>query len=248
MYSRSFLSVFNKDKTKFLQATVEWHTAFTITPLLEKQIIKTHVASFLDLYRDYSEADLGRKDGETKKTWLTGMIEAELAEIKKGNIFLATVSIENNVAGFITCLPAKLRHTKASSSSITQVWGKKRKSTSSAALDATRHSTTQHEATKPKKWQDSIRKDVYISLLAIKPCYSSHTKNKIQMGLGRLLVESAEAKMTDANALVLDTRLINKPGIAFYQTLGFSTTGKRTFDDADSAHYTGCEKRVMRMV
>jgi len=95
-------SKFNTEKTKTLHTTVEWHTQ--LTPLLVQQITQTHVDSFLDLYKDYSEEQLGLKD-PTKKIWLTEMIEAELEDIKAGKIFLATISIEKNVAGFVTCLP-----------------------------------------------------------------------------------------------------------------------------------------------
>ena len=225
MQPRSFFSKLNPEKTKLLQTTVEWHT--TLTPLMEQQIIQTHLASFLDLYRDFSEAQLGLPAGTSKKVWLTNMIQAELKDVKAGNILLATVSIENNVAGFITCLPVTHRHNKASSSPIVNLWHQK--------------------PTAATQWQDSIRKDAYISLLAVKPCRSSRTGKKTQIGLGRQLVESVEAKMADANSLTLDTRLINTPGIDFYKNLGFSTSGQRTFGGSDPDHYTGCEKKLMKL-
>ncbi len=221
MYPRSFFSKINQEKTKFLQTTVEWHTK--LTPLLKKQIIQTHLASFLDLYSHKSEAELNLR--QTKESWLTKMILAELEDIKAGNILLATVSIENNVAGFITCLPVAHRHNKATGNQIVQRW---------------------QQQTHPRQWQDAIRKDVYISLLAVKPIRDPYTGEKIQIGFGRQLVESVEAKMTEANALTLDTRLINTSGIAFYERLGFSRSGQRTFGGSDPAHYTGCEKRLMR--
>jgi|GEM_PF-4358955 ribosomal protein S18 acetylase RimI-like enzyme len=227
MYSRSFFSKVNQEKTKYLQTTVEWHTE--LTPLLESQIIQTHVASFLDLYRNYSEEQLGLRPGLTKKIWLTEMIQAELDEIKAGNILLATVSIENNVAGFVTCLPAVHRHNMASANQLLNLW-------------------RQNQPSNTTQWQESIRKDVYISLLAVRPFRDPDTGEKIQIGLGQQLVESVEAKMAAANALTLDTRLINTPGIAFYKKLGFSTTGQRTFGGSNVAHYTGCEKRLMRPV
>lgn len=228
MRPRSFFSQINQEKTKSLQTTVEWHTK--LTPLLEKQVTLTHVSSFLDLYKDYSEEELGLAEGITKETWLTKMIQAELEEIKKGNIFLATVSIENNVAGFVTCLPVAYRHDKSVSSKIVGLW-------------------SQDQSTDSKKWQDSIRKDVYISLLAVKPCHNPHKNGeKIQIGLGRQLIESVEAKFVDATALTLDTRLINTSGIAFYEKLGFSTTGERTFGGTNPKNYTGCEKQLMKLV
>jgi len=227
MHARSFFSKINQGKTKSLQTTVEWYTE--LTPLLEQQIIQTHVASFLDLYRNYSEAQLGLNPGKTKEIWLTEMIQAELNDIKAGNILLATVSIENNVAGFITCLPLAHRHNKVSSNQIVNLW-------------------QQNQPTDPTQWRESIRKDVYISLLAVKPFRNPHTGEKIQIGLGRQLIESVEAKITDANALTLDTRLINTPGIAFYEKLGFSTSGQRTFGGSNPTHYTGCEKRLMKLI
>lgn len=202
----------------------------TITPLLEQQIIQTHVNSFLDLYKNHSEAQLGLATGKTKEMWLTEMIQAELIDIKEGKIFLATVSIENNLAGFITYLPVTHRHSKASSSQIVNNWH--------------RH----NQQPDLKQWEDSIRNDVYISLLAVKPFRNPRSGEKIQIGLGRQLIERVEAKMTDANALTLDTRLINKPGIAFYEKLGFSTSGQRTFAGSNPEHYTGCEKRLVRLV
>lgn len=227
MHPRSFFSTINREKTKLLQTTVEWHTAFT--PFLEKQIIQTHMASFLDLYHDYSERQLGLKAGKTKKAWLADMIKAELDDVKAGNIFLATISIENNVVGFITCLPITQRHNKTSSSEIVHQW-------------------KQRQPRNAAQWQESIRQDVYISLLAVKPTRDLCTNEKIQLGFGRQLIESVEAKFTDANALTLDTRLINTPGIAFYQRLGFSTTGERTFGGSNPTYYTGCEKPLMRFV
>lgn len=226
MHLRSFFSKVNEEKTS-LQTTIEWHTQ--LTPLLEKQIIQTHVTSFLDLYREYSEEQLGLKVGKTKKAWLTEMIKGELEDVKAGKVFLATVSIENNVAGFITCLPVTQRYDRASSSQIVQRW-------------------RQIQPTKVKSCQESIRQDVYMSLLAVKPIRDPKTGKKIQIGLGRQLVERVESRFPDANALTLDTRLVNTSGIAFYQKLGFSLTGQRTFGGSNPVHYTGCEKRLMRLV
>jgi len=83
-------------------------------------------------------------------------------------------------------------------------------------------------------------------LLAVKPFRDPRTDEKIQLGLGRLLIESVEARFSGANALTLDTRLINTAGIVFYEHLGFSMTGRRTFGGANVKHYTGCEKLVMK--
>jgi ribosomal protein S18 acetylase RimI-like enzyme len=213
MYARMFSSKVNKNKSK-LETSLEWHNE--LSPMLQKQIIATHVASFLDLYRDYSEEQLGLKSGLTKQKWLTNMIEAEIEDIKEGKVLVATISIENSVAGFVTCMPAKPRHDKKDISA--------------------------------NNWQDDFTTDIYISLLAVKPTYNPRTKEKIQIGLGRQLIESVEARFTNANALTLDTRLINKPGIAFYQKIGFLTTGRRTFGGSNSEYYTGVEKRVMRPV
>lgn len=157
------------------------------------------------------------------------MIQAELNDVKAGNIFLATVNIENNVAGFITCLPLAHRHNKNTSSQIVNLW-------------------RQNQPPGLTQWQESIRKDVYISLLAVKPFRDPRTGEKIQIGLGRQLIESVDAKNADANALTLDTRLINISGIVFYKKLGFSTSGQRTFGGSNPVHYTGCKKQLMRLV
>lgn len=66
----------------------------------------------------------------------------------------------------------------------------------------------QNQSSDPTQWQVSIRRDVYISLLAVKQFRDPHTGEKIQIGLGRQLIESVEAKITDANALTLDTRYL----------------------------------------
>lgn len=106
----------------------------------------------------------------------------------------------------------------------------------------------QNQTTDLAQWQESIRKDVYISLLAVKPFRNPRTGEKIQIGLGRQLIESLEAKMTEAIAFTLDTRLINIPGIAFYERLGFSISGQRTFGGGSPTYYTGLEKQIIRPV
>lgn len=234
MYPRSFFSKMNPQKTKlqFLQPTVEWHTPLTLTPQLEKQIVQTHLASFLDLYQDFSEEQLGLETGKTKENWLREMILSELDEFKSGKVFLATVCLENNIAGFITCYPTTPRHHDRSSIKlIVNDWSE----------GNSNHSTK-------SKWQDSISNDVYISLLAVKPFYDSRTNKKIQIGLGRQLIESAEIRFTKATALTLDTRLINTSGIAFYKKLGFLPTEKHTFHGANPTHYIGCEKKLITWV
>lgn len=201
MNIRMFSSKINEKKTK-LETSVEWHS--TLSPMLEKQMIATHVASFLDLYRAYSEEQLGLMPGLTKKQWLINVIQEELKDIKDGKLFVATVCIQDNLAGFITCTPVKARH-------------------------------------------EDFKTDVYVSLLAVKPfCYLDDNREKIHIGLGRQLIESVIAKFPGANTITLDTRVINTPGIAFYKTLGFSVTGKRTFAVNNPERYTGCEKQLKR--
>jgi len=184
-----------------LETSIEWHT--TPSTMLQKQIIETHVASFMDLDRDYSEELLGLTPGLTKAVWLTKMIEDELEEIKQGKLFLATISLQDNLAGFIVCAPVKARH-------------------------------------------EDLKADLYISLLAVKPFRDLVSKNKIRIGLGQQLVECVESRFTDANAITLDTRLINKPVMSFYEKLSFASTGQRTLGGSNPDYYTGYEKLVMR--
>jgi len=209
MHARIFSSKINRTKST-LEASIEWHTM--PSALLQKKIIATHLASFLDLYRDYSEKQLGLKPGLSKEAWLTKMIEEELEEIKQGKLYLATISLEDNIAGFIVCAPVKARH-------------------------------------KEEKMKDNdLKTDVYISLLAIKPFRYFRSQDKIHIGLGQQLVDSVESRFTGANMITLDTRLINKPAMSFYERLGFNSTGKRTLGGSNPDYYTGYEKFVMRQV
>jgi len=209
MHARIFYSKINRTKST-LEASVEWHIA--PSSLLQKKIIATHLDSFLDLYRDYSEKQLGLKPGLSKAAWLTKMIEDELEEIKQGKLYLATISLEDNIAGFIVCAPVKARN--------------------------------EEEKARDK----NLKTDVYISLLAIKPFRYFKSQNKIHIGLGQQLIESVESKFTDANMITLDTRLINKPAMSFYEKLGFNSTGKRTLGGSNPDYYTGYEKFIMRQV
>lgn len=200
MHARIFSSkmIPNSD----LESTIEWHTS--LSDKLQKQIVRAHIDSFLDIYRDYSEEQLDLKPDQTKKTWLTKMIKDELEEVNKGNLFLATVSVQDTLAGFIVCAPVKARH-------------------------------------------EDLKVDLYISLLAIKSLRFFKSQNKIHIGLGRELVNSAESKFPEANTLTLDTRLINKAAMLFYEKIGFSSTGKRTLgDNHHPDYYTGYERSVMR--
>lgn len=108
MQARIFSARIKPTKSK-LETDIEWRTK--ITPELEQQIIATHVSAFMDLYRPYTEKDLGLKPGLTKEAWLTNMIKDELEQVKKGSIYLATITVHDQVAGFITCDPIKARHT-----------------------------------------------------------------------------------------------------------------------------------------
>jgi len=93
-----------------------------------------------------------------------------------------------------------------------------------------------------KARHENLKVDVYISLLAVKPIRDFKSKNKIRIGLGQQLVESAEARFTDANTLTLDTRYINQSAMAFYEKIGFNATGTRTFGGSNPKHYLGLEK------
>lgn len=107
MNLRIFSSKINEKKTK-LETSVEWH--HSLSPVLQKQIVATHVASFLDLYRAYTKEQLGLKPSLTKRQWLTKMIEEELKDVQDGKVFIATISVQDSLAGFISCMPVKARH------------------------------------------------------------------------------------------------------------------------------------------
>lgn len=201
MHARIFSSkLIGKNKTKF-NADIEWH--LTPSDFLQKQIIAIHLASFLDLYAPYSEKQLGLKSGMTKQEWLTKMIIDELKEVKEGKLLLGTISLQDQIAGFIICAPIT------------------------------------------KERYQEFKADVYISLLAVKP-FKDKSEKKIHIGLGQQLVESAQARFVDANTLTLDTRRINKDAMKFYEKIGFSSTGKKTFGGSNPENYVGYEKNVMR--
>lgn len=94
----------------------------------------------------------------------------------------------------------------------------------------------------------NLKTDLYIEMLAVKPLRDFYCGAKIQLGLGRQLMDSAIAKFDSANSIILDTRVLNTPAKEFYERIGFNCTGKLTFGDYDSKHYTGFEKSVMRRV
>jgi len=198
MHGRVFSSKINPSKWG-LELSLEWHKAPSV--LLQKQIVAIHMKSFLDLYSDISEQQLGLKEGLTKETWLRNMISEELEEINQGKLFLATISLQDSTEGFIVCQPAKARHA-------------------------------------------DFKVDVYISLLAISPCYHP-SGNKIRIGLGQKLVENVFLRFPEANTVTLDTRHINHEGIKFYEKLGFSSTSQ-TLGGSDNKYYVGYEKKFMR--
>jgi len=95
---------------------------------------------------------------------------------------------------------------------------------------------------------DGFKNAVHIELLAVKPIRDLRTNEKIQVGLGKQLMETVMSRFTDANSFTLDTRLVNKQAIAFYERLGFNSTGRYTFDNLNPDHYTGYQKSIMRCV
>lgn len=99
-----------------------------------------------------------------------------------------------------------------------------------------------------KSTLDGFKNAVHIELLAVKPTRNFQTGDKIQIGLGKQLMEAVLSRFFDANTFTLDTRLINKPAIAFYKQLGFECTGRYTFDNLSPDHYTGFQKPIMRCV
>lgn len=202
MRSRLFSSKINLAKSS-LAVSVEWDDC--PAELVEKQIIATHVASFLDLYKDFTESDLGLAPGLSKKAWLTNMIKGELEEVKHGKLHLAIACIDDRVVGFIICEPVKAR-------------------------------------------REDLKNDVYISLLAANPFRDFKSEEKIHIGIGRHLMESAEKRFSEMNTLTLDTRLINKAAIKFYEKLGFNSTGRRTFGGSNPDHYVGYEKANLSTV
>ncbi len=201
MYTRLFSARINPAKSS-LETFIEWHHAPLSTDL-QKKIIAVHVASFIELYRDYSEEQLGLEFGVSKSKWLTQVIKSELAEVNERKLFLATVSVEDNVAGFIICAPVKPRH-------------------------------------------ENFKNDVYISTIAVKPLCDFKSRNKIHIGLGQQLVKCIESRFPNANTITLDTRLINKPAMLFYERLGFNATGRRTLGGCNPDYYAGYEKSIIK--
>lgn len=98
----------------------------------------------------------------------------------------------------------------------------------------------------PKARHADLKVDLYIDLLAVKPFRDFYSGEKIQLGLGRQIMESVITRFDSANCINLDTRVLNTPAQAFYTKLGFSCTGAFTFGGYDPKHYTGFEKSVMR--
>jgi len=104
----------NKKITDYpLEMVVEWHGT-ALSDLVKKKVSATHIESFLDLYQPYTEADLG-KSGITKKMWLSKMIRDELKLVEKGELFLATASVQDQLIGFAICKPVAVREVKIES-------------------------------------------------------------------------------------------------------------------------------------
>jgi hypothetical protein len=215
MQNRLFSTKNNLKKTQF-DTSVEWHKE--LTPALEKQIIATHLSSFIDLYKNHSEADLGTlKPGITKKAWLTKMIEDEIKDIKEGKVFIATVSVMDSIAGFITCTPVKRRDENLS----------RKHSNSDVYISLL--------AVKPFHYLMKYGPSNELKVL----------QAKAHIGLGRQLVESVAARFPDADTITLDTRKINEDGKKFYKSLGFDPSEK-TFGGSAAEYYLGYEKEVPR--
>ena len=106
MQMRLFIS--RRDATKSsLDTSIEWHAQ--PSDKIKKMIIATHISSFLDLYKDYTENDLGLASDLSKEKWLTKMIEDDLNDVSEGKLFLATISLQDTIAGFVICAPTKSR-------------------------------------------------------------------------------------------------------------------------------------------
>lgn len=203
MQSRLFSSK-SSDKTQ-LDVTIEWRTHLSAHE--KKQVIRTGVEAFLDLYKDHTEEALGLTPGLVKRTWLTDMMtQSALPMFENGGLHLAIATVNDSVAGIIMCKPVTAR-------------------------------------------QEDLKTDLYISILTVKPLYSLlDPAQKIRIGLGKQLLESAIARFSEANTVTLDTRRINTSGIAFYQALGFAVTEDATYGGYDLGKYVGLEKSVMRTI
>lgn len=227
-------SFFNKTMIKSnLEISIEWNQP--LNDKMMKRITLIHVDSFLDVYKNLTELQLGLATHVTKRAWLTKMIQEEIEELKTGAIPYACIYINDEIIGFVTCDQSKPRHD-----------------------------------IKTAKQNQLFKNDVYIRLLAIKPSkylfdhydtnksidnYPIFLKNKlntgelpenIRTGLGRLLVESVDKKFPDANALTLDTRLINTNARKFYEHIGFTFKESITFGGSNPNHYVGYEQELSR--
>lgn len=97
---RLFQSKMNSIRST-LQTSIEWHS--NVSKELRNKIIHVFLSSFLDVYSACSENDLGLSDNLTKKEWLLSIIKGELNKVKKGEYYLATISLNDNICGVLIC-------------------------------------------------------------------------------------------------------------------------------------------------
>lgn len=90
-----------KMKTDYRSIAVEWKSV--ISEKEEKILIDLHLQSFLDMFQGHTEAQLGLPTTVTKKYFLLHLIEKHLERVRKGEAFLATAAIEEQMVGFILC-------------------------------------------------------------------------------------------------------------------------------------------------
>jgi len=227
---------------------VEWHDE--LSESLKKRVKKIHVDSFLDLYKSYSKEDLALMDDQTKESWLSEMIDEEFNNIEKGKIHLATISVRNEVVGFVTCIVAHFSKNRCKELLREQLkLGGELALAKEQNLSENKFKVSQYEKVKAElAWFkgriSDLKSDVYVSLLAVKPyCYKGE---KGHLGFGSQLMQAVEDRYCNANSITLDTRRINESGRKFYQRLGFVEVENFTFSSHNMLKYVGCEKTVDR--
>jgi ribosomal protein S18 acetylase RimI-like enzyme len=252
MHARIFSAKINTDKTQ-LETAVEWHSV--LSDALKQQIMQIHVNSFLAIYKDHSEKELGLKAGLTKREWLKNMIQEELSDVEKGKVQLAAVHVDGHVAGFVSCVAdygwirrqelnkqrVKLEETLNSFES--QLTSSQCFLNKKYCEANTRYEKVMVELDFQNNRAQELNADVYVSLLAVKQFSLS---DQVRIGLGTQLMKSVEQRFVDANCITLDTRYINEAARAFYEHLGFDELKDNTFSGANALKYVGCEKAVDR--
>jgi hypothetical protein len=213
-----------------LEISIEWNP-----PLNEKttqRMILVHVESFLDVYRNITEQQLGLAVGLTKKAWLTKMITDEIEEIKNDNIPYACAYIQDQLIGFATCDREHPRYnpTMAKANHLF-------KNDIYVRLLAIRPIKYLFKHYDINKIIDNYPIEIQ------KKLNSEALPENIRTGLGRFLIDSIGKKFPNANAITLDTRYVNENARQFYEHIGFRME-TITFGGSDPNYYAGYEKEI----